>query len=42
MIIVYVETDASGATEMSREAITFARQLSAAGGGGADRRARGR
>ena len=33
MIIVYVETDASGATEMSREAITFARDLSAAGGG---------
>lgn len=33
MIIVYVETDASGATEMSREAITFSRQLSAAGGG---------
>ncbi|HWM72745.1 MAG TPA: electron transfer flavoprotein subunit alpha/FixB family protein [Nocardioides sp.] len=33
MIIVYVETDASGAAEMSREAITFARDLSAAGGG---------
>jgi electron transfer flavoprotein alpha subunit len=33
VIIVYVETDASGATEMSREAITFARDLSAAGGG---------
>jgi electron transfer flavoprotein alpha subunit len=33
VIIVYVETDASGASEMSREAITFARELSAAGGG---------
>ncbi len=33
MIIVYVETDPSGATEMSREAITFARDLSASGGG---------
>jgi electron transfer flavoprotein alpha subunit len=33
MIIVLVETDATGAAEMSREAITFARGLSAAGGG---------
>jgi electron transfer flavoprotein alpha subunit len=33
MIIVLVETDADGAVEMSREAITFARGLSAAGGG---------
>lgn len=33
MIIVYVETDDAGATEMSREAVTFARDLSAAGGG---------
>jgi len=33
VIIVYVETDESGATEMSREALTFARSLSEAGGG---------
>lgn len=33
MILVLVETDASGAIEVSREAITFARDLSAAGGG---------
>ncbi len=33
MILVYVETDAEGADEVSREAITFARTLSAAGGG---------
>jgi electron transfer flavoprotein alpha subunit len=33
MILVFVETDASGATEVSREAVTFARTLSAAGGG---------
>ena len=30
MILVLVETDASGAIEVSREAITFARDLSAA------------
>lgn len=33
MILVLVETDASGADEVSRETITFARNLSAAGGG---------
>jgi electron transfer flavoprotein alpha subunit len=33
MILVFVETDASGATEVSREAVTFARTLSAAGNG---------
>ena len=33
MILVFVETDASGATEVSREAVTFARTLSASGGG---------
>lgn len=33
MILVYVECDASGATEVSREVVTFARDLSAAGGG---------
>ncbi len=33
MILVLVETDASGAVEVSRETITFARNLSAAGGG---------
>jgi electron transfer flavoprotein alpha subunit len=33
MILVLVETDASGAVEVSRETITFARSLSAAGGG---------
>ncbi|GAA3804563.1 electron transfer flavoprotein subunit alpha/FixB family protein [Nocardioides panacisoli] len=33
MIVVLVETDADGAAEMSREAIAFARGLSAAGGG---------
>ena len=33
MILVVVETDASGAVEVSRETITFARELSAAGGG---------
>ena len=33
MILVFVETDASGAIEVSREAVTFARTLSAAGGG---------
>ena len=33
MILVLVETDVSGAIEVSREAITFARDLSAAGGG---------
>ena len=33
MILVLVETDASGADEVSRETITFARGLSAAGGG---------
>jgi electron transfer flavoprotein alpha subunit len=33
MILVLVETDASGAIEVSREAITFARELAAAGGG---------
>jgi electron transfer flavoprotein alpha subunit len=33
MILVLVETDATGATEVSREAITFARDLAAAGGG---------
>jgi electron transfer flavoprotein alpha subunit len=33
MILVLVETDASGAVEVSRETITFARGLSAAGGG---------
>ena len=33
MILVLVETDASGAVEVSREALTFARDLSAAGGG---------
>ena len=33
MIVVLVETDATGAVEVSRETITFARGLSAAGGG---------
>jgi electron transfer flavoprotein alpha subunit len=33
MILVLVETDASGAVEVSRETVTFARELSAAGGG---------
>ena len=33
MILVLVETDASGAVEVSREAISFARDLAAAGGG---------
>jgi electron transfer flavoprotein alpha subunit len=33
MILVLVETDATGASEVSREAITFARDLAAAGGG---------
>ncbi|MCW2796725.1 electron transfer flavoprotein subunit alpha/FixB family protein [Nocardioides sp.] len=33
MILVLVETDAAGAVEVSREAVTFARDLSAAGGG---------
>lgn len=33
MILVLVETDADGAVEVSREAITFARDLSAQGGG---------
>jgi electron transfer flavoprotein alpha subunit len=33
MILVFVETDASGATEVSLEAVTFARSLSAAGNG---------
>ena len=33
MIVVLVETDADGAVEVSRETITFARGLSAAGGG---------
>ena len=33
MILVLVETDASGATEVSREAVTFARSLSTTGGG---------
>jgi electron transfer flavoprotein alpha subunit len=33
MILVFVETDASGAIEVSREAVTFARTLSAAGNG---------
>lgn len=33
MILVLVETDASGAIEVSRETISFARGLSAAGGG---------
>jgi electron transfer flavoprotein alpha subunit len=33
MILVLVETDASGAVEVSREAITFARSLAAEGGG---------
>ena len=33
MILVLVETDATGAVEVSREALTFARDLSAAGGG---------
>jgi electron transfer flavoprotein alpha subunit len=33
VIIVYVETDATGASEMSREALTFARGLADAGGG---------
>ena len=32
MILVLVETDASGAVEVSRETITFARKLSDAGG----------
>ena len=33
MILVLVETDAAGATEVSRETLTFARRLSAEGGG---------
>jgi electron transfer flavoprotein alpha subunit len=33
VIVVLVETDADGAVETSREAVTFARGLSAAGGG---------
>jgi electron transfer flavoprotein alpha subunit len=33
MILVYVESDADGVDEVSREALTFARTLSAAGGG---------
>ena len=33
MIVVLVETDASGVVEVSREALTFARTLSEAGGG---------
>ncbi|GAA2140869.1 electron transfer flavoprotein subunit alpha/FixB family protein [Nocardioides koreensis] len=33
MILVLVETDAAGAVEVSRESLTFARDLSAAGGG---------
>jgi electron transfer flavoprotein alpha subunit len=33
MILVFVETDVSGPTEVSREAVTFARTLSAAGNG---------
>ncbi len=33
MILVLVETDATGAVEVSREAVTFARDLAAAGGG---------
>ncbi|MFC4785797.1 electron transfer flavoprotein subunit alpha/FixB family protein [Nocardioides sp. MAHUQ-72] len=33
MILVLVETDATGAVEVSREALTLARDLSAAGGG---------
>ncbi len=33
MILVLVESDASGAVEVSREAITFARSLAAEGGG---------
>jgi len=33
MILVLVETDATGAIEVSRESLTFARDLSAAGGG---------
>ncbi len=33
MILVLVETDAAGAVEVSRETVTFARNLSAAGGG---------
>ena len=33
MILVYVETTADGASEVSLEAVTFARELSTAGGG---------
>ncbi|TNM49529.1 electron transfer flavoprotein subunit alpha/FixB family protein [Nocardioides albidus] len=33
MILVLIETDATGAVEVSRETLTFARDLSAAGGG---------
>ncbi|MCW2791662.1 MAG: Electron transfer flavoprotein subunit alpha, partial [Nocardioides sp.] len=33
MILVLVETDASGAVEVSLEAVTFARGLAAEGGG---------
>jgi electron transfer flavoprotein alpha subunit len=33
MILVLVETDTAGAVEVSRESLTFARDLSAAGGG---------
>ncbi|HEU4812351.1 MAG TPA: electron transfer flavoprotein subunit alpha/FixB family protein [Nocardioides sp.] len=33
MILVLVETDPTGAIEVSREAVTFARELAAAGGG---------
>ena len=33
MILVLVETDANGAVEVSRETVTFGRNLAAAGGG---------
>lgn len=33
MILVVIESEAAGATEVSRETVTFARDLSAAGGG---------
>ena len=33
MILVYVETTADGVNEVSLETVTFARKLSAAGGG---------
>ena len=42
MILVYVETAADGVNEVSLETVTFARDLSAAGGGVPDRRGRGR